>query len=77
MKKQLKKATNGLTNGQIYWARAPSGLVFIGIVGRVKKNIMLKNGNNLNAVLDFWNINENKYEYPINDTENNASTITM
>ena len=36
------------------------GLEYIGMVGRTKKNIMLKNGKSLNAVLDFWNMNENK-----------------
>lgn len=31
---------------------------------------MLKKGNSRNAVLAFWNMNENKYEYPMNEKAN-------
>lgn len=34
----------------------------------MKKKIRLKNGNSLKAVLDFWNMKEKRYEYPINES---------
>jgi hypothetical protein len=65
VKKQPNNATNGLINGPIFVAISFYGQTIIGIYGIMKKNIKLKNGNNLNAILAFENINENRYEYPI------------